>query len=134
MGAEKVVLDTNILISALGWEGKPAEIFNKVLNKEVMLVISNHQLQELERVMGYPKFKFTKEEMVTFLDVIRKIAILVDVPGDLHVIKEDHEDDFILESAIVGKADVIISGDDHLLKLKEYGKVKIMTAADFLGL
>ena len=53
MGKKKVVLDTNILISALGWEGKPRLIFGKVLDKDLDLFISNKQLQELIKVMDF---------------------------------------------------------------------------------
>ena len=53
---KKVVLDTNIFISALGWKGKPRQIFQKCINDELELVTSPQQISELVRVMGYPKF------------------------------------------------------------------------------
>ena len=53
MGKTKATLDTNILISALGWEGNPKQVFAKVLNGEIELVISDKHFTELERVLDY---------------------------------------------------------------------------------
>ena len=130
---KKVVLDTNIFISALGWKGKPRQLFQKCINGELELVTSPQQISELMRVMSYPKFSFTQEEKDTFISIILEIARLVYITGKIKVIKEDPDDDAILETASLGKADYIISGDTHLLKLKEFGKVKIATANEFLG-
>ena len=51
MGEKKIVLDTNILISALGWRGKPNEIFRKVINGELELIISKKQIEELKTIL-----------------------------------------------------------------------------------
>lgn len=129
---KKVVLDTNIFISALGWKGKPRQIFQKCINDELELVTSPQQISELVRVMGYPKFNFTQEEKDTFVSIILEIARLVYITEKVKVIKEDPDDDIILETASVGNVDYIVSGDPHLLKLKEFGKVKMITANEFL--
>ena len=132
MGKKKVVLDTNILISALGWEGKPKEIFRKALNSEFELIISNQQLDELRRVINYPKFDFTYQQKARFLAIILEVAKVIEVSGNLDVISEDPDDNIILETAVDAGADFIVSGDEHLLKLAEYTNVKIVSAADFL--
>lgn len=132
MGQKKVVLDTNILISALGWGGKPKKIFQQILDHHFQLVISNQQIIELEKVMNYPKFKFTTDQKARFLSIILEIALVVKIDGIVNIIKDDPDDNVILESAIIGDADFIISGDFHLLDLKEYAKVKIVTPAEFL--
>lgn len=59
MGKKKVTLDTNILISALGWNGKPKRIFEKCINSELELISSNEQIIELQEAINYPKFNFT---------------------------------------------------------------------------
>ena|SRR3989344_2254141 len=129
---KKVVLDTNIFISALGWKGKPRQIFQKCINDELELVTSPQQISELVRVMDYPKFNFAQEEKDIFVSIILKIARLVYITEKVKVIKEDPDDDIILETASVGNVDYIVSGDPHLLKLKEFGKVKMITANEFL--
>ncbi len=133
MGKTKVLLDTNLLISALGWQGKPRVIFEKCLHGELELVTSPNQIDELKRVMEYPKFEFTEEQKATFISLVLEIATIVDIAGKVHSIAEDPDDNAILETAIVGTAHYLISGDSHLLKLKEFAKVKIVTASEFLG-
>ena len=85
MGKKKIVLDTNILISALGWRGKSNEIFKKVLNKEFELIMSGKQVGELQRVMDYPKFKFTDEQKTRFLNIVLEAASLIEIVGKLNV-------------------------------------------------
>src|SRR3989338_1790851 len=116
MGKKKVVLDTNILISALGWRGKPREIFNKAIDREFELIISEKQIEELKEVMDYPKFVFSEDQKLRFLKIIMEIAIVIEIQNKIRIIKEDPDDDLILESAIESNADFIVSGDQHLLK------------------
>jgi uncharacterized protein len=132
MGTTKVLLDSNIFISALGWPGKPRVIFEKCLQGELELVTSANQLNELMRVMDYPKFDFTEEQKQTMLGIITAIATVVEIPGKIKVIEEDPDDDIILETAIIGNCDFIVSGDPHLLRLGEYAKVRIVTVSEFL--
>jgi len=134
MGKTKVLLDTNILISALGWSGKPKVIFEKCLHGELELVTSPNQIEELERVMDYPKFNFTEEQKATFISIILEIATMVEITGKVNIIVDDPDDNAILETAIVGNVQYLISGDPHLLKLKEFAKIKIVTASEFLGI
>lgn len=131
MGKTKVFLDTNILISALGWRGKPRVIFEKCLHGELELVTSPNQIDELNRVMDYPRFNFTEEQKATFISIILEMARMVEIPGKVKVVAEDPDDDAMLETAIVGNVDYLISGDPHLLKFKEFAKMKIVTASEF---
>ena len=133
MGKTKVFLDTNILISALGWKGKPRVVFEKCVHGELALVTSSNQIEELKRVMDYPKFGFTEEQKAAFISIVLEIATMVKISGKVKVILEDPDDDAMLETAVVGNADYLISADQHLLKLKEFAKVKIVTASEFLG-
>ena len=132
MGKKKVVIDTNILISALGWKGKPNEIFRRALDAEFELIISQKQIEELREVMNYTKFSFTEEQKSRFITLLLNVAKVVEISNKLKVIKEDPDDDIILETAVENNVDFIISGDDHLLKLKEYSNIKIVTANEFL--
>ena len=132
MGKEKIVLDTNVLISALGWEGKPKKVFNRILNKELDLVISKEQLNEFKKILNYPKFKFTEDQKLKFLNIVSEISNIVDIKNKLRIVKEDPDDDIILETAVESNADFIISGDEHLLKLKKFKDIKIVTCSEFL--
>lgn len=132
MGKKKIILDTNILISALGWEGNPKSIFNKVIDGEFELILSYKQLNEMLRVLNYPKFKFTDEQKDRFLLVLLEISTLVETKHKVDIIKEDPDDNLILEPSNEMEIDYIISGNDHLLKLKEFKNTKIVTAKEFL--
>jgi len=134
MGKKKIVLDTNILISAIGWNGKSREIFRRILNMDFELIISQKQIEELKRVLNYPKFGFRDEQKLRFLRILTNTAIIVKTSGKLRFIKEDPDDNMIIESAFENNADFIVSGDEHILKLKKFGKVKIVTASEFLEL
>lgn len=132
MEKTKVLLDTNILISALGWNSKPKEIFLKCIAGELKLITSPDQMDELRRVMDYPKFHFNEEQKESFISILLEVAEMVEITGKVKVIKDDPDDDAILETALVGETDYIISGDPHLLKLKEFAGIKIVTAKEFL--
>lgn len=134
MGKKRIVLDTNVLISALGWEGPSNKIFRKVLGEELELVTSYKQIEELGKVMEYPRFKFTEEQKSRFLTIIYEVAVVVGTRDCLNIIKADPDDNVILESAIENDVDFIITGDNHLLDLKEFRGVKILTPREFLDL
>ncbi len=127
------MLDTNVLVSALGWGGPPREVLFLALAGEFALITSKPQLLELEKVLNYPRFSFSHEEKRLFTSKLLEVAIIVGVSGSLKVIEKDPDDDVILETALEGNADFLISGDRHLLELREYRGVKILPPADFLA-
>src|SRR3989338_3653574 len=134
MGKKRIILDTNILISALGWKGNPRIIFDRVIAGEFELILSYKQLNELLRVLNYPKFKFTDEQKDRFLSILLEVATLVKTKSEVDIIKEDPSDNVILEPANEMKIDYIVSGNDHLLKVVEFNGAKIVTAREFLDL
>jgi hypothetical protein len=132
MDKEKIVVDTNILISALGWDGKPRALFMRILDSEFELLISRKQLFEIRRVLEYPKFSFSHEQKERFLKILLKAACLVDTEISIDVIKEDPSDNVLIECAMEKDARYIVSGDKHLRKLKSYKGIAIMTVEQFL--
>jgi putative PIN family toxin of toxin-antitoxin system len=130
VGKEKIVLDTNILISAFRWDGKPEQALKKAADYEI--IIAKKQMEELVRVLEYPKFGFSKERKSEIIDLMFSAGTLVETHGHIQEIKEDPDDDMILEAAVENGARYIITGDRHLLALREYQGVKIVTAEGFL--
>ena len=130
MGKKKIVIDTNNLISALGWEGNSRDLIRKVIDKEYEFIISIKQLEELKSVLDYPKFKFSEEQKRKFLKIIFEIATVIKTKLKLDVCV-DEKDNMLLECAVEGKADYLISGDDHLLRLKNFRNVKIVSVKEF---
>ncbi|MCX6709003.1 MAG: putative toxin-antitoxin system toxin component, PIN family, partial [Candidatus Woesearchaeota archaeon] len=128
----KTVIDTNVFISAFGWKGNPIEIIRLVEQGDITLLLSIQQLQEINRVLRYPRIHFSEQQIKERMQLIFDIAQIVDIKGNLNVIKEDPSDNIILETAIEHNAEYVITGDKHLLKLKQYKNVKIVTPKEFL--
>jgi len=130
----RIVLDTNTIISAVGWKhSKPRRILEACLSGKYLLVESPGLLKEFVAVMERPKFNFIPEEQKKEL-VTRLINYceIVEPKKKLNIIKNDPADNKVLECALQGKAQYIVSGDNHLLRLKDFMGIKIVTAAEFL--
>ncbi len=134
----RAVFDTNILVSYLLTHRPPiATLIDVHLRKEDFQLITAHPLLvELERVLTYPKLKqyLKKEEHVRFLALIAAISEVVTLPQDIPKISRDPDDDFLIACAVVGEADVLVSGDQDLLTLKQVGRIHILTPAQFLDI
>ena len=134
-----IVLDTNVIVSALlSQSGAPSEIFNLWEEDEFSVVISIRLLNELEHTLKYPKvikyLKLSEEELRLFLDHFRTFASVVEPELTLEVIKNDPDDNRVLECAVAGKASYIVTGDKHLLELEEYQGIEILSPSSFLTL
>jgi uncharacterized protein len=129
----KVVLDTNVLVSALIRAGKPRDLFNRLL-KDKQLVLSRAILEEFLEVIEDPKIaKYTSKKDVTiFLSTPKKAARIVQVKSKFKVV-EDDPDDTIIQTAYDSKADYIISGDRHLLALEQFKSIRILTVDEMLN-
>ena len=128
----RVVLDTNVLISAILFGGKPRQILEKAIRGEIRLCLSEPILEELKGVLQRSKFDYSPEMIQFILTELTGIADLVNPSETLNVVLEDPEDNRILECAVEAKANYIISGDFHLLKLSRYRDIEIVNAVAFL--
>lgn len=82
--------------------------------------------------MQYKKFKLTAGEILPLITDYKQTATNIKVTTILNVIKDDPTDNIFLNCAVDGKADYLISGDAHLLNIKKYKRIKILTAKEFL--
>ena len=128
----RVVADTNTLISGLLWDGRESELLKLCKTGEVTLVTSPALIMELENVISRKKFGLTNAEIDSAIGEILSISTIVNPRVEIEVIKEDPDDNIVLECAIEGRVDLIISGDGHLLKLKEFMKIPIVRTGDAL--
>ncbi|CCO08448.1 putative toxin-antitoxin system toxin component, PIN family [Desulforamulus hydrothermalis] len=128
----RITVDTNVLISALGWNGAEAAVIEMVLDSSLVLCLSAQILSEFYRVVNYPKFGFTDEEIDGFIGRLLTNSIIVNPSQSINAVADDPDDNKIIECAVEGKAEYIISGDKHLLSLGEYKNVKILRASEFL--
>ncbi len=125
----RVVLDTNVLVSALFWEGNEREVLRRCRAGDLRSVTSPGILEELERVL-VRKFKVPEDRARDYLRELLTISEVVLPPGELTVVARDRADNVVLETAVVGKADVIVTGDRHLLGLGGYENIVIERARD----
>lgn len=134
----KVTADTNVLVSATFWKGASDKIISKAETKEMQLILSKDIIREYMSVLEYDeiknKIKDKNLEMKLTLRKIISISKNVEPKTKLNIIKDDPDDDKILECAKAGKVNYIISNDRHLLNLKEYDGIKVLKPEDFLKL
>ncbi len=137
----RVVLDTNVFVSALiAPRSIPAKILSLAREGKFALVISPKIIQEIRRVLGYPKIaarlkkhQVSTDEVEVFLEKITQAAH--STPGILQVdtVQDDPADNDILACALEGEADFIVSGDHHFTDLKSFQGIRIVDPATFLG-
>jgi putative PIN family toxin of toxin-antitoxin system len=128
----RVVADTNILVSAILFGGHPERVFLAGSRWEIQLLTSLFLLKELERVLK-GKFKLSSHLVREIIEEVRVVAEIVQVSSHIKAISHPDEDNRVLECAIDGRADFIVTGDTkHILPLKEYGGIKILSASGFL--
>lgn len=128
----KVVFDTNILVSALVFPGGRAdEALRRIVEEQDELIISKAILAELLHVLG-SKFSRDPEELAHVAVFLSELALTVKPRRRLRVVK-DEPDNRILECALTGRAEVIVTGDLSLLALGEYKGVRIIRLREYLG-
>jgi hypothetical protein len=136
MGKVKAVLDTNILVSLLFKKALAKEISKAMEEKSVEFYSYEEILRELARVLTYPKFEkiFEKAEVEkrTVLKSLTERLKVVNPKVRVNVIKIDPSDNKVLECALEAGAKYLISGDKHLIALREFRKVEIVTVKEFL--
>ena len=130
----KVVVDTNVFISGLLKNAACRKIINHLKASKFQLVISPQTLDELIGVMARPKFHafITQETATRLIETIKTQAIIVSPRHKLSVIREDPDDNRFLEAALEARADIIVSGDNHILGCKSKFDIPILTPTEFL--
>jgi len=134
----KVVLDTNIFVSSLLVKaGLPAQILDAWRERRYLLIVSPAIIAETRATLDYPrirrKYAITDEDVEQLVTLLERDALLV--PGDADVagaIPKDPADEMVLACAVDAHADVIVSGDRHLLGLGSYRSIPILTVRQFL--
>ncbi|MEO2154095.1 MAG: putative toxin-antitoxin system toxin component, PIN family [Aquificota bacterium] len=126
----KVVLDTNILISTLLFGGRLEFIRRAWKKGRIKLIFCKETLEELIKVLHYPKFGLTDEEITYLVEIeVMPYAIVIEKHVDLEPsIISDKDDIKFLECALSGNADYLVSGDKALLNLGEFRGLKIIDA------
>jgi len=132
----KVVLDTNVLISALIKEGKPRQLLFRLIKSKHDLITSEEILEELAITASEPRIQkyVTQQDIADFLRDVATASKIVEVKSKFNIVKEDHDDDTILSAAFDSRASYMVSGDRHLLEMGRFRRTRIVTVDEMLRL
>ena len=130
-----IVIDTNVIISAILFGGIPGRLIELWKRRTITPLITEEIMSEYLRVLAYPKFELSEEEInyIIHQEILPFFKVVKSKPGP-PIIENDPDDDKFIQCAKAGKAKIIISGDQHLLALKSYKEIKILTPSQFLEL
>lgn len=136
MTAPRVVLDTNVLVSALVFRtGNPAALRVAWQAERIRPLASHETASELIRVLSYPKFQLTDIEREDLVADYLPWCESITVPADIVVPEvRDLDDRMFLRLALVGRADALVTGDDDLISLAESFPIAIVTPAAITGI
>ncbi len=133
-----IVLDTNVVVSAaINPNGTPAAIVAAWQGRSFIWVVSEPMLVELDHTLHSPRLrsliKWNRDQIAEFMEEAREFARIVAPTRIIEVIKDDPDDNRVLEAAVEGAVDYIVSGDRDLLGLREYANITIITPARFVA-
>jgi putative PIN family toxin of toxin-antitoxin system len=130
---KRVVLDTNVLVSALLFKGTVSRLVELWRKGRIIPVISKETFAELVRVLHYPKFSLSKDEIKSIIEQeVLPYFEVIEVVKTVQGVCGDPEDDKFISCALSASADCIVSGDKDFCDVRQYKTVRIMNASDFL--
>jgi putative PIN family toxin of toxin-antitoxin system len=131
----RTVMDTNVLVSGILWRGVPFQLLRWAEERHLRIYTSLEILAEVYRVLHYPKFQqYIDNQQASPGELFAKIASLCTIVQVDQVVKgvcSDADDEKFLSCALAANVEVLVSGDKHLLDLKQYQSVRILTAREF---
>jgi putative PIN family toxin of toxin-antitoxin system len=134
----RVVLDTNVVASGFLWGGVPRQLLQAAREKRLHLFTSTTLLLELTDILGRAKFarklaaaQLSIDQLVERYTLLAAVVHPVAIPP---TVLDDPDDDQVLACALAAKAEIIVSGDRHLLDLEEHQGVRIVTVAEAVAL
>lgn len=130
--ALRVVLDTNVYVSAFAFpNSKTSLVWQKAKERAFHLILSPDIVRETARILRH-RFGFSDDLVLRILKQMVRVAELVTPKERLAVVAADPDDDRILECAVAGNADLIVSGDQDLLRLGAFQNIPIVSPVDCL--
>jgi len=126
-----VTVDTNFLISSSMWDNSVAHrLLLKLIENNAKIYTTKEILEEFSKVLRRD-FKYNDEEVIEMVNIVLSFISLVVIKNKINAVKEDPDDDKIIECAIESNSEYILTYDNHLLKIKEYKGVKILRPEEF---
>ncbi len=132
MKIPKVVLDTNVFISSILLKGPSSAIIEKWKEDLFILLFSADIFDEYFEVIARPKFDQEETAIRELATLITEKGVAIETKTKINIIKDDPDDNKFLECAVDGEANFIVSGDKHLLDIKKYHHIKILSINQFI--
>ena len=130
----RAVLDTNIYVSALFWkQGNPHRIIQKGIDEEIEIFASEEIIEELRKILKRD-FNENDELIKRQINFLLLFVDTAEINQKIEIVKEDADDNKIIECAIASNAKFIVSGDNHLLKIRKFRDIKIVSPKEFLDI
>jgi uncharacterized protein len=129
----RVVLDTNIYLSGIIFGGNCRHVLDLAIKKKFTVVSSPAILLEISQKLE-KKFKWKKEQILLIIKTLSKTTLVIEPKIGLDAVKKDKNDNKIIEAGVEGGVEYIISGDKHLLELRKYKGIEILSPAEFLSI
>lgn len=126
-----VVFDTNILFSATSWRGAPYQCLELARMGLVQHVTCQAILGELSEKLE-TKLAFSDAQITAMILDLLEFTDIIKITQTLKVVSDDPDDDMVIECAVSSRADYIVSGDRHLLRIENYQGIAIVNARTFL--
>ncbi len=130
----RIVLDTNVFLSAILFGGKPQQVLDAAISGRARIFISGGIVIELEGVLRRAKFALPAQFVQTVVAEVMSLAEWVTPRSHSQAVADDPTDNEVIDCAIEAEADYIVSGAAHLLRLGEVGRTRIVDADSFLRL
>jgi len=128
----RVVLDTNIFISGIFWSGESEKILYAWGNEEFEIITSSEIIREIVETLMDFKIQLPINMLLIWMSILSVKSKFFEPKEKIEIVKDDKDDNKFVEVAIEGKADYIITQDNHLLRIKDFRGLKIMTPKEFL--
>ena len=127
-----LTVDTNVIISALGWNGPEFELMTLIFEGKITMALSPPILEEFIGVARLGKLGFSDDDIDDFVDALLNTCKIVFPEENISLVESDPSDNRIIECAVASNSTHIITGDKDLLTLRGYKKIEILRASDFL--
>lgn len=125
----RIVCDTNVLVSGLLFGGNCRAVIGMVAKGRIDGFTSNALLAELEGVLLRPKFGLEASQVAAIVDLVRRTFMTVSPREAVTAVIDDPDDNAVLEAALAAGADLVVSGDEHLLRLGEFRGIRMISPA-----
>lgn len=126
----RIVIDTNVIASAVYFGGKPYDLLKLIMEEKVSAIASKEIVDEYEEILARLQHKFPQlSKSIPFQEIVGKFTV-INVSSDIRICRDSDDDKFI-SCAVDGRCIYIVSGDNDLLSLKDYDGIEIITVAQF---